>query len=324
MNNSNHTFDKNRHRVKYCPCGKSNRDGKFAPIKGCNDKGYCHSCGKTFPASVFERNTPSYHFVKEKKQVEKPIDFLTSEVFLQYLQGNGHLNEFNYFLRWLIRSERGTYAFSIEIVHKLILDYCITNSKIYPGSTLFPYIDIAYRVRDIKLMDYDEYTGKRKREGGKCFYIVSKFIKKENLNTSRCFFGEHLLNRNNKPVKIFESEATAIYAAAFFPDSVCLATGGKHGCKWINESIVEVLRGREVTLYPDLDAYKEWQQITKVLSSFGIKATVSNVLHNAALIFSQKNDLHYNDLVAQKYDLRDVLKYRNITPIDISNKKIIS
>lgn len=41
-------FDANRGRVKYCPCNKSNHDGKFAPFKGCEVHGYCHSCGKTF------------------------------------------------------------------------------------------------------------------------------------------------------------------------------------------------------------------------------------------------------------------------------------
>ncbi len=43
-------FEKNRFRVaKTCPCGKSNRDGKFSPLKGYTDKGKCHSCGQFFP-----------------------------------------------------------------------------------------------------------------------------------------------------------------------------------------------------------------------------------------------------------------------------------
>ena len=41
-------FDKNRFRVKHCPCGKSNKDGKFRPYVGHEAKGYCHSCGQTF------------------------------------------------------------------------------------------------------------------------------------------------------------------------------------------------------------------------------------------------------------------------------------
>lgn len=43
-------YEVNRYRVaSKCPCGKSNRDGKFAPIKGYTDKGKCFSCGEFFP-----------------------------------------------------------------------------------------------------------------------------------------------------------------------------------------------------------------------------------------------------------------------------------
>ena len=41
-------FDKKRHRVKHCPCGKSNRDGKFVPYVGYDTKDYCHSCGQVY------------------------------------------------------------------------------------------------------------------------------------------------------------------------------------------------------------------------------------------------------------------------------------
>jgi len=42
-------FESNRHRLNpTCPCGKSNRDGKFSPQKGFAgmNVGHCHSCGK--------------------------------------------------------------------------------------------------------------------------------------------------------------------------------------------------------------------------------------------------------------------------------------
>ena len=34
-------FDKKRFRVKLCPCGKDNKDGKFVPYVGFENKGYC-------------------------------------------------------------------------------------------------------------------------------------------------------------------------------------------------------------------------------------------------------------------------------------------
>ena len=41
-------FDKNRKRIKYCPCGKKNINGKFVPYVDYDNKGYCFSCDKTF------------------------------------------------------------------------------------------------------------------------------------------------------------------------------------------------------------------------------------------------------------------------------------
>jgi len=42
------SFDKNRKKAKTCPCGRNNRDGKFSPFKGYEDKGYCHSLVKVY------------------------------------------------------------------------------------------------------------------------------------------------------------------------------------------------------------------------------------------------------------------------------------
>ena len=39
-------LDHNRKRVRQCPCGKGNADGKFIPYAGFDDRGYCHSCDK--------------------------------------------------------------------------------------------------------------------------------------------------------------------------------------------------------------------------------------------------------------------------------------
>jgi len=42
-------FEQRRYAVaKECPCGKSNKDGKFATFKGEEKYGKCHSCGDVF------------------------------------------------------------------------------------------------------------------------------------------------------------------------------------------------------------------------------------------------------------------------------------
>lgn len=56
-------INSNRFRIaKTCPCGKSNRDGKFSPIKGYTDKGKCHSCGKFFPPEPSKKITFNFPY----------------------------------------------------------------------------------------------------------------------------------------------------------------------------------------------------------------------------------------------------------------------
>ena len=65
--------------------------------------------------------------------------------------------------------------------------------------------------------------------------------------------GEHLLNTSaTAPVMLVESEKTAVIMSHFIPDYIWLATGGKNGC--FNSEAIQVLRGRDVTLVPDLGA----------------------------------------------------------------------
>jgi hypothetical protein len=49
-------FDKNRKRVKQCPFGKSNKDGKFIPYVGHDNK-VLHACGKPFLPEVSANGT---------------------------------------------------------------------------------------------------------------------------------------------------------------------------------------------------------------------------------------------------------------------------
>jgi hypothetical protein len=306
-------FDKNRLRIKQCPCGKNNGDGKFAPYLGHDIYGYCHTCGTSF--------LPELPIMEEWQKVTVPklipppkIDFIPYEVYEKQFKNGAHLNAQNNFLRWLGNDQRGQFAFDVEVIKKLLETYFIGNSgkKKYAGWTLFPYIDINGRVRDIKAMAYNPDTGKRIKEPYKVLFIGKEVLKNPNANTDRCFYGEHLLAGNKKPIKIFESEATATYAAPFFPDSICLATGGSNGCKWTERSKCQVLKGRLITLYPDIDAHDVWEQKAEILRGYGINVKVSKLIKSNALKFSELNNIPYSELVKQKFDLRDILKYKNL------------
>lgn len=83
-----------------------------------------------------------------------------------------------------------------------------------------------------------------------------------NFKLQQCLFGEHLLAEESaKPVGMVESEKTAIIASALLPEMLWLAAGSLHNLKL---EICQVLKGRKVYLFPDLNAYDKWR--TKALA----------------------------------------------------------
>jgi len=71
-----------------------------------------------------------------------------------------------------------------------------------------------------------------------------------------CLFGEHLLKRYpEKIVALVESPKNAIVGACHMPQLLWLACGNKGMLK---RELLEVLRGRDVIVYPDRDAVEEW------------------------------------------------------------------
>lgn len=317
-------LDKKRFRVKNCPCGKNNKDGKFVPYVGFENKGYCHSCGETFLPELptAEKCLPPQptRYLKPKVQLQKKIDFIPNDLFIKQLTNGIHLYRENHFIQWLRNPERSEFAFDDRTINQLIESYFIANSKKYKGWVMFPYIDINGKIRDIKAMDYNPNTGKRisMKNGdsqNRCHFVGKEIMDNPEANTERCFYGEHLLKGNNKLVRIFESEATATYSAPFFPESICIATGGNNGCKWTEKDKCSVLQGRTVILYPDIDAHSNWEQKAEILRGYGITVVVSTLIKNNALEFAEKNGIDYSELVRHKYDLRDILKNKRVCDI---------
>lgn len=315
-------LDKKRFRVKVCPCGKSNKDGKFVPYVGHENKGYCHSCGETFLPELPKAeqwNTPQpTRYAKPKVQPQKQIDFIPDTLFVKQLNNGKHLYSQNHFIQWLGNPQRGEFAFDDKTINHLIESYFLANSSKYNGWVLFPYIDINGKIRDIKAMDYNPTTGKRiatKNGDGqnRCHFIGKEILNNPEANTERCFYGEHLLKGNNKLVRIFESEATATYSAPFYPDSVCIATGGNNGCKWTEKTKCSVLQGRTVILCPDIDAHENWEQKAEMLRWYGITVQVSPLIKINALKYAEQSGIDYSELVRLKYDLRDILQHKKVS-----------
>lgn len=241
-------LDENRRRVKQCPCGESNRDEKFAPYIGYEDKGYCHSCGVTFLPEL-----PEQADCAKPGPRPKPTSFIEEGTLESTLSRYGN-NNLSVYLKSL---------FGEEVTSRLLKKYCVGTSKKWngAGATIFWQKDIQNKVRTGKIMLYSPTTGKRIKEPP-YFSFVNYELKLPEFNLNQCFFGEHLLKDDDKPVAIAESEKTAIIASYYLPQFTWLACGGSDG---LTNEKCEVLAGRNICLYPDLSkadakvsCYESW------------------------------------------------------------------
>lgn len=74
-----------------------------------------------------------------------------------------------------------------------------------------------------------------------------------------CYFGEHLLAKDDRPVAIVESEKTAVVLSTLVAEWIWLASGGSQMIK--NEEKNKVLKGRSVLLVPDQGQYWNWKAV---------------------------------------------------------------
>lgn len=163
-------------------------------------------------------------------------------------------------------------------VVKLVTEYQLGVTK--AGDVIFFQIDIEGRCRTGKIMKYDPETGHRikdERTKGRINWVHSLMKRSgalpEDWELTQCLFGEHLLGRYpDKPVALVESEKTAVICSAMMPEYIWLATGGK---SQFNERL-NVLQGRDIVAFPDVDGYETWVQKAAALPYLNIK--VSDIL----------------------------------------------
>ena len=132
-------------------------------------------------------------------------------------------------------------------------------------------IDAEGRVRDGKLMAYDEHCHRVKPGEHDTKSSVSWAgyelrqcgLLDKNWEATHCLFGLHQLNsRPDDTVCIVEAEKTAVICSQKFKDCIWMAAGG---LEQLNVDKLRPLVGRQVILYPDTDpegeTYKKWYDI---------------------------------------------------------------
>ena len=166
------------------------------------------------------------------------------------------------------------------------------------GGTLFPYIDYNNALKTGKIIKYNTTTGKRIKNAYSTNWLHTEKTILESLKQDKgsnkvdCFFGEHLINGNSKPIVIVESEKTAFVLSLIYTNINFIATGGLHFFKKQIENLKEKM-GED---FNDLDIYvfadclvNEWVDIAE--DNNLIYVEVLDVLEQTLDVVKQGDDV---------------------------------
>lgn len=264
------------------------------PVGRCNRES---NCGHHYtPKQYFQDNNISFDTPQPKTYKPRPVtpqpktvSFIPVEVFKASLKAH----ETNHFVQFLIN------LFGVEVTSQLVSRYFIATSKHWNGATVFWQIDTQGKVRTGKIMLYSPTTGKRVKEPFNHINWVHKALKQPEFELRQCLFGEHLLIDKTKPVAIVESEKTAVIASVYLPQFIWVAVGSLTN---LNAEKCSILKGRTVTLFPDLNGFDKWSSKAKELSHLAI-FTVSDLLERKATEAERKQGFDLADYLI-KYDYK--------------------
>ena len=214
------------------------------------------SGNNTVYASYYYKNNNDYTMTraKEVSKISKPSTVYPS-IKQDSLEGWTTNNLVNYI--W------NNTKVDYDIICDKIYEYGIGTSthSIYKNGCIYWQTDINGDVRTGKLVQYSQASGKRVKTLTPPIKWMHKILRLKNFNLQQCLFGEHLLSMNKSmPVAIVESEKSAFVMSMFWKDYIWLATGGSQN---LNSRAKNVLMGRDVTVFPDIDAENEWFKITE-------------------------------------------------------------
>lgn len=280
---------------------KHNQRVKCFSFNGSKGVGVCHHCEARFVLAKEYNTTISLPKIApiNKRQViqEEPICSISWNYIDRYIGNPNRLESYLF-------SKHGANPDYIERIKKVVNDYrlCSTLS----GETIFLQIDKENRLRSGQIIPYDESTGKRVKENSSkaVDWLHNQDGIKENLEANwrltQCYFGEHLINDNQKEIVIVESPKTAIICSIYLPKYIWLATMGKNG---LNAKKSIVLKGRCVILIPDLNAYEEWEKKSKEIEQeIGVKMKLNPFIQQQATEEEKEHGLDIADFIIKKLD----------------------
>ena len=312
------TTAQNRYKLApICPCGKSNKDGKFNPDKNNPDNGFCHSCNKTFISDT-EPNKDG------TPQPPKPPSILKREFIEKSLTAYENNN--------LIKAVKKLFPILDPYeIDQRAKAYKIGTSKHWQGATVFIQ-DNGKEIRGGKIMLYDEATAKRIKQPFNYFNWLHTILKLKDFNLVQCLFGLHIVeierkkpHQERKAVAVVESEKTAFICSLFDDNFIYVATGGKGNFKY---ALLEPLKGFKIVAFPDSGEFEEWNKQSELFKTiYRLDITTSKIIEHhpkgtdlADLIISQYQSATQTEKVhtIQKSEVKNTPDEVRLQQIDLN------
>jgi len=278
------TLDKTRGRKYACPeCGDKKSFRRYVDRRSGQE--IADDCGKCDHENKCKYHKPprewfaEHHVEKDDwlKRHEVPEDWAkkgqievveekTTCTLPSHLVDEYHSTGSN-FTRWLYE-KCVEYRIDVSTMKQMYDDYAL--GACIDGRVVFWQIDIEQRVRAGKMMQYQDNGHRYGNPDWMHTYLIEKKILPKDWKLSQCFFGEHLLQKYpTKKVCIVESEKSAVVCSVFHPEKLWLATGG---CGGLNAEKLKVLKGRDITIYPDSGEF--WKWYSKILKVKDMKINI--------------------------------------------------
>jgi hypothetical protein len=287
-------FERNRYKANNtCPCGKNNRDGKFATELGFADQpiGYCNGCAKNFWS-----NSDTIVKPYEIKPEDIPV-FCTPD--MQDMTSHFDAELVSGFAQFLIKTFGKDKAVKIvEMYYLGVLDSA--HGADLNSDVIFWQIDTDKNLRAGKIIAYNDVG---KRQGVPRWWHR---IKGGTCQLNQCFFGEHLIPYISKPIAIVESEKTACAMTIFDPSFLWLACGS---ASHLQDSKCSYISKYKVTLFPDHNQYDTNSNWKAIADKWGFEISRDcEIWHEQGLISKGDDiaDYYFNLTTLQQIKSLDV------------------
>lgn len=294
--------------------------GDYLPIEyGRCDRevkcGYFHTPYHDNYAKENGQKIFSNHQAEERKQT-----YLPNGVLKFSMQNYGQ----NSFIKNL--ENIGKYPLPIEDINKVIGLYRLGTVPYgyMRGACTFPFIDKQNNIRAIQAKTFNDLNhtvhtnfvhsiinNKLKEKNSQIPYWLEQYQKNESFVS--CLFGEHLLNKYpNSTIGLVEAPKTAIYSTLYFgfPDLpgnlIWLAVFNKSSLK---VDKLKAIEGRNIIVYPDIDAQNDWQQLFDDYQKQGFRGNVQ--FSNLLIDYSKEKLLPKGADLADMLEMFDWRDFRN-------------